>query len=56
MLATPAFQRAKVDAYAYRVHDPDSMQVGTYLIPELHEERIALVARMLAEAQPLSRD
>jgi hypothetical protein len=55
ILATPAFQRAAVEAYAYRIDDAESPPTGTFMIPDLERERIALVERMLADSQARSR-
>jgi len=54
ILATPAFQRAAVEAYAFRVDHPESLPAGAWMIPDLEEERIALVERMLADMQARS--
>ena len=50
VLATPAFQSARVDAIAYNVPDTSAAQAGLYLIPEGEKERIALARNIVAEA------
>ena len=50
VLATPAFQSARVEAVAYNVPDASAAQAGLYLIPEDEEERIALVRKIVQKA------
>jgi hypothetical protein len=49
VLATPAFQRARVEAVAYRIDDPAATQSGMYLIPVSVDEQRLLAARIVAE-------
>jgi hypothetical protein len=47
LLATPAFQSARVEAVAYNVPDTGTAEAGLYLIPENASERAALVRRVV---------
>jgi hypothetical protein len=55
VLATPAFQRARVEAFAYRIEDRAAAQSGLYLIPDSRDERQLLAARIVAEENPASQ-
>ena len=47
VLATPAFQSARVEAVAYNVPDTSAAEAGLYLIPEDPNERHALAQRIV---------
>jgi hypothetical protein len=47
VLATPAFQSARVEAVAYNVPDAGAAVAGLYLIPEDARERTALARRIV---------
>jgi len=47
VLATPAFQSARVEAVAYNVPDTSATEAGLYLIPEDSGERAALARRIV---------
>jgi len=47
VLATPAFQSARVEAIAYNVPDTTTAEAGLFLIPEDPSERAALVQRIV---------
>jgi hypothetical protein len=49
VLATPAFQSARVEAVAYNVPDTGAAQAGLYLIPDAESERASLARRIVAE-------
>lgn len=49
VLATPAFQSARVEAVAYDVPDTSSATAGLYVIPEDDAQRVALARRIVAE-------
>ncbi len=49
VLATPAFQSARVEAVAYDVPDTSAAVAGLYLIPEDQKERAALARRIVAD-------
>ncbi len=49
MLATPAFQSARVEAVAYNVPDASVTQAGLYRIPDDLGERETLARRIVAE-------
>jgi hypothetical protein len=55
VLATPAFQVAKVEGTAYRLAEPVHEQGGVYLIPDGAEARAELVARIVDDALPGAR-
>lgn len=46
VLATPAFQSARVEAVAYRVPDTSAAEAGLYLIPNDPDERQSLARRI----------
>ena len=50
VLATPAFQSARVEAVAYNVPDPSAAVAGLYVIPEDEADRAALAARIVADS------
>ena len=50
VLATPAFQSARVEAVAYNVPDTGTPEAGLYLIPEDPGERRVLTRRIVADA------
>jgi hypothetical protein len=50
VLATPGFQSAGVESYAYRVADPKDLKAGMYLIPDDAGERELLAELILSEA------
>jgi hypothetical protein len=52
VLATPAFQSARVEAVAYSVPDTSAAEAGLYLIPEDASERTALVRRIVNNTMP----
>ena len=47
VLATPAFQSARVEAIAYNVPDASATEAGLFLIPEDVGERAALARRIV---------
>lgn len=47
VLATPAFQSARVEAVAYNVPDTSAIEAGLFLIPEDVGERAVLVRRIV---------
>ena len=49
VLATPAFQSARVEAVAYKVPDTSAAEAGLYLIPDEPIERGILAQRIVAE-------
>jgi hypothetical protein len=49
VLATPAFQSARVEAVAYKVPDTSAAEAGLYLIPDEPIERRILAQRIVAE-------
>ncbi len=49
VLATPAFQSARVEAIAYDVPDTSAAEAGLYLIPEDPQERAALARRIVVD-------
>jgi hypothetical protein len=55
VLATPAFQVAKVEGTAYRLAEPVHEEGGVYLIPDGAETRAELVARIVNDALPGAR-
>ncbi len=52
VLATPAFQSARVEAVAYNVPDASSTEAGLYLIPENANDRAALARRIVENTLP----
>jgi len=50
LLATPLHQTAGVEAFAYRVDDPEEADQTVYLIPDSAEERQRLVERIVADS------
>jgi hypothetical protein len=50
VLATPGFQSAGVEAYAYQVADPKDLKAGMYLIPDGAGERELLAELILSDA------
>lgn len=50
VLATPAFQSARVEAIAYNIPDTGTAQAGLYLIPEDPEERRLLAGEIASNA------
>jgi len=52
VLATPAFQSARVEAVAYNVPDASTTEAGLYLIPEDPNERWTLAQEIVAESVP----
>jgi len=50
VLATPAFQSARVEAVAYNVPDAGSAVAGLYRVPDDPSERRALAERIVSEA------
>lgn len=55
VLATPAFQVAKVEGTAYRLGEPVHEEGGVYLIPDGAEARAELVSRIVDDALPGAR-
>jgi hypothetical protein len=51
VLATPAFQIAKVQGTAYRLAAPEPAPNGLYVIPETEDARADLVARIVNDAR-----
>jgi hypothetical protein len=49
VLATPAFQSARVEAVAYDVPDTGATEAGLYLIPDDPEGRVTLAQKIVAE-------
>ena len=49
VLATPAFQSARVEAIAYNVPDTGATVADLYVIPENETERAALARRIVSE-------
>jgi hypothetical protein len=49
VLATPAFQSARVEAVAYNVPDSSAAEAGLYLIPEDSSARRALAQKIVSE-------
>jgi hypothetical protein len=52
VLATPAFQSARVEAVAYNVPDTSAAVAGLYVIPEDPSKRWTLVEKIVAESKP----
>jgi len=52
VLATPAFQSARVEAVAYNVPDASATEAGLYLIPEDPDNRWILAREIVAESMP----
>lgn len=50
VLATPAFQSARVEAVAYNVPDASSTEAGLYLIPEDSDDRWILAEKIVADS------
>jgi hypothetical protein len=50
VLATPAFQSARVEAVAYNVPDASTTVAGLYVIPEGEADRAELAARIVADS------
>ena len=50
VLATPAFQSARVEAVAYSVPDASSTEAGLYLIPEDPDDRWILAEEIVADS------
>ena len=50
VLATPAFQSARVEAVAYNVPDGSSTEAGLYLIPEDPDDRWILAQIIVADS------
>jgi hypothetical protein len=50
VLATPAFQSARVEAVAYNVSDTSAAEAGLYLIPEDPDERRVLAQEIVADS------
>ncbi len=50
VLATPAFQSARVEAIAYNVPDTSATVAEYFVIPEAENERIELVRRIVRES------
>jgi hypothetical protein len=50
LLATPLHQTAVVEAYAYRIDDPEGADERVYLIPDSAAERVRLVRRILTDS------
>jgi hypothetical protein len=55
VLATPAFQSARVEAVAYHVPDTGTAEAGLYLIPDDAAEREILAYRIVAETLLVDR-
>jgi hypothetical protein len=55
VLATPAFQSARVEAVAYHVPDTSTAEAGLYLIPDDAAEREILAYRIVAETLLVDR-
>jgi len=55
VLATPAFQSARVEAVAYNVPDTSTAEAGLYLIPDDPNEREILAQRIVAETLIVDR-
>ena len=49
VLATPAFQSARVEAVAYNIPDTGAAVADLYVIPENENERAALARRIVSE-------
>ena len=52
VLATPAFQSARVEAVAYNVPDTSATMAGLYVIPEDPSERWTLAEKIVTESIP----
>ena len=52
VLATPAFQSARVEAVAYNVPDTSATVAGLYVIPEDPSERWTLAEKIVTESIP----
>ena len=50
VLATPAFQSARVEAVAYNVPDASTAEAGLYLLPEDPDDRWILAKEIVAES------
>ena len=55
VLATPAFQSARVEAVAYNVPDTGAAEAGLYLIPDDPNEREILAQRIVTETLIVDR-
>ena len=56
VLATPAFQSARVEAVAYKVPDASATEAGLYLLPEDPDERWILAREIAAASMRTEED